>query len=59
MCELKVVLDGKTVFKDCIYMKYEDNNVVVKNISGLTVGFLNVDIIEVSIINKIITLKTK
>jgi predicted RNA-binding protein len=34
MCEFKVVLDGKTVFKDAVYAKIESNKVILRDALG-------------------------
>jgi predicted RNA-binding protein len=49
MCEFNVILNGKTQFKDAIYAKSENNNVIVKNILGETKEFKNCKIIEVDV----------
>ena len=49
MCEFNVILNGKTVFKDVVYAKTEDNNVTVKNIMGEAQEFKNCEITEVDV----------
>ncbi|MEM3623497.1 MAG: CooT family nickel-binding protein [Candidatus Bathyarchaeia archaeon] len=49
MCEFKVILDGKTVFKDVIYAKTESNNVIVKDVLGKSKEFRNCRIVEVDV----------
>lgn len=49
MCEFKVVLDGKTVFRDAVYAKMESNNVTVKDVLGESKNFRNCKIIEVDV----------
>ena len=49
MCEFKVLLNGKTQFKDVVYAKVEGNNVIVKNILGAAKEFKNCKIIEVDV----------
>ena len=51
MCEFNVILDGKVQFKDVIYTKVEEDNVVVKNILGEGKEFKNCKIIEVDVPN--------
>jgi len=58
MCELEVILDEKKVFGSCIYAKQENNNVIVKDILGLTRGFLKSTIMEINIGTKTLKLKT-
>jgi predicted RNA-binding protein len=49
MCEFNVILDGKIQFKDVIYAKVEDANIVVKNILGEAKEFKSSKIIEVDV----------
>ena len=49
MCEFKVVLDGKIVFRDAVYAKMESNNVTVKDVLGDAKNFRNCKIIEVDV----------
>jgi predicted RNA-binding protein len=49
MCEFKVILDGKEVFKDVIYAKLENNNVIVKDVIGKSKELKNCKIIEVDV----------
>jgi len=49
MCEFKVVLNGEVVFKDVIYAKMEDNDVIVKDVLGESREFKNCKIIEVDV----------
>jgi predicted RNA-binding protein len=49
MCEFNVILNGKTVFKDVVYAKTENNNVTVKSILGEAKEFKNCRITEVDV----------
>jgi predicted RNA-binding protein len=49
MCEFNVILNGKTVFKDVVYAKVENNNVTVKSILGEAKEFKNCKIAEVDV----------
>lgn len=49
MCEFNVILNGKTVFKDVVYAKAENNNVAVKSILGEAKEFKNCKIAEVDV----------
>jgi predicted RNA-binding protein len=49
MCEFNVILNGKTVFKDVVYAKAENNNVTVKSILGEAKDFKNCKIAEVDV----------
>jgi predicted RNA-binding protein len=49
MCEFNVILDGKTVFKDAVYAKSEENNVTVKDVLGELKVFKNCRIAEVDV----------
>jgi predicted RNA-binding protein len=49
MCEFKVILDGKVVFKDAVYAKTESNNVIVRDVLGESGQFENCKIVEVDV----------
>ena len=49
MCEFNVILNGKTQFKDVVYAKVENGNVIVKNVLGETKEFKNCVITEVDV----------
>ncbi len=49
MCEFKVILDEKIVFKDAIYAKMESNNVIVRDVLGESEEFKNCKIVEVDV----------
>jgi len=49
MCELKVIIENKIVFKDAIYAKVTENKVIVQSILGQTKEFQNHTITEVNI----------
>jgi predicted RNA-binding protein len=49
MCEFKVILDGKEVFKDVISAKTEKNGVIVRNVMGQSEEFKNCKIIDVDV----------
>jgi predicted RNA-binding protein len=49
MCEFKVILDGKTVFKDVVYAKKENDRIIVKDVLGKSKEFLNCKIVEVDV----------
>jgi predicted RNA-binding protein len=49
VCEFDVILNGKTVFKDVVYAKTDNNNVTVKNVLGETKEFRNCKITEVDV----------
>jgi predicted RNA-binding protein len=51
MCEFKVILNGKTVFKDVVYAKINSNNTVVRNVLGESKEFKNCKIAEVDVSN--------
>ena len=53
MCEFKVMINGKTVFKDAVYAKSDGNRVIVKDILGDVKEFQNYKIIEVNINTKL------
>lgn len=49
MCEFNVILDGKTVLKDVIYAKMENNNLIVRDVLGNSKEFRNCKIVEVDV----------
>lgn len=49
MCEFTTILDGKTVFKDAVYAKMENNNVIVKDVLGQSKEFRSCRIIEIDV----------
>jgi predicted RNA-binding protein len=49
MCEFKVILNGKTMFKDVVYAKTEGATVTVKNVLGEGKEFKNCKISEVDV----------
>jgi predicted RNA-binding protein len=49
MCEFNVIIKGKTQFKDVVYAKSQDGNVIVKNVLGETKEFKGVVIVEVDV----------
>jgi predicted RNA-binding protein len=60
MCEFNVVFNGKTQFRDVIYAKAIDGNVVVRNVLGETKEFKNCTITEVDVnATKLILTATK
>ena len=56
MCEFTVILNGQIVFKDVVYAKMENNNVIVKDILGEPKEFKNCKIIEVNVTSTRLTL---
>jgi predicted RNA-binding protein len=49
MCEFKVVIDGKVVFEDAVYVKADGGNVVVRDLLGKSKEFENCIILEVNV----------
>ena len=49
MCEFKVFVEGKIVFKDVVYAKSEENEVTVRDVLGLERLFKNYRIAEVNV----------
>ena len=49
MCEFKVLLKEKTVFKDAIYAKVNGSKVIVKDVLGDSRVFENCEIVEVDV----------
>jgi predicted RNA-binding protein len=48
MCEFNVIVNGKPQFKDVVYAKAQDGNVLVKNVLGESKEFQNCVITEVT-----------
>jgi len=49
MCEFKVLIQERTVFKDAIYAKADNNKVTVKDVIGGSKTFENCKIVEVDV----------
>jgi len=49
MCELKVIVEGNTVFKDVVYAKADGSAVIVKDVLGESKEFQNCKIVEVDV----------
>jgi predicted RNA-binding protein len=49
MCEFKVILDGKTVFRDAVSAKTESDKVIVKDMLGKSKEFKDCKITEVNV----------
>ena len=49
MCEFNVILNGKTVLKDVVYVKTDGSNVTVKSVLGETKELKNCKITEVDV----------
>ena len=49
MCEFKVIVGGKVVFKDAVYAKADGGNVIVRDILGESKEFENCRILEVDV----------
>ncbi|MEM2994907.1 MAG: CooT family nickel-binding protein [Candidatus Bathyarchaeia archaeon] len=49
MCEFNVIIDGKTVLKDVVYAKMENNTVIVRDALGKSKEFRNCKIVEVDV----------
>jgi predicted RNA-binding protein len=58
MCEFNVIIDGKIQFRDVIYTKVENDNVIVKNIMGEAKEFKGYKIVEVDVPNTRLVLST-
>jgi len=51
MCEFTVILNNETVFRDVVYAKLENNNLILKDVLGNSKQFANCQIIEVDVSN--------
>ena len=49
MCEFKVILDGKIVFKEVVYAKMESNKIILRDILGESREFKKCKIVEVDV----------
>jgi predicted RNA-binding protein len=49
MCEFKVFLEGKEVFQDVIYVKMEENNLILRDVMGVTRNIPNSKIVEIDV----------
>jgi predicted RNA-binding protein len=49
MCEFKVILDGKIVFKDVVYAKMESNRIILRDVLGDLREFKKCKIVEVDV----------
>jgi predicted RNA-binding protein len=49
MCEFKVFLEGKEVFQDVIYVKMEGNNLILRDVMGVTRNVPNSKIVEIDV----------
>lgn len=49
MCEFKVIIEEKIVFRDVVYAKAEESKVVVKDILGGSKEFENYMITEIDV----------
>ena len=58
MCEFNVILDGKTEFRDVIYVKVDGDNVAVRDVMGESREFAHCRIVEVDVPNTRLVLKS-
>lgn len=49
MCEFKVILDGKIVFKEVVYAKMESNKIILRDVLGESREFKKCKIVEVDV----------
>lgn len=49
MCEFKVLLDGKEVFEDAVYVKASGGTIILRNVLGETREFTGCRIAEVNV----------
>ncbi len=49
MCELKVMKEGETVYRDVVYAKVEGTRVTVKDVLGVSKVFDNCMIAEIDV----------
>jgi len=58
MCEFDVIIDGKIVFRDVIYVKAEDGKVIVRDLLGELREYQNCRIKEVDVNSTRLVLST-
>jgi predicted RNA-binding protein len=56
MCEFKVMLDGKEVFKDAVYALDDGQHVLVRDILGQSMEFPGNRVAEISVQREELTL---
>jgi len=49
MCEFRVLLKDKTVFKDATYAQVDGSKVIVKDVLGASMVFKNCKIVEIDV----------
>ena len=49
MCEFKVILEGRIVFEDAIYIKDEGQRLFIRDILGQSKDFLGCRVVEISV----------
>jgi predicted RNA-binding protein len=49
MCEFTVILNGKEVFKDVVYVKTQGNNIIVKDVLGESREFKSCKVTEIDV----------
>jgi predicted RNA-binding protein len=49
MCEFKVILDGKVVFKDVVYARMESDKIILRDVLGESREFKKCKIVEVDV----------
>jgi len=57
MCEFKVFLDGKEVFQDVIYVKMEGNNLILRDVIGVSRSIPNSKIVEIDVASEKLVLE--
>jgi predicted RNA-binding protein len=58
MCEFKVFLDKKIVFKDAVYVKVDGNKVILRDVLGVAKTFEDCKVTEVDVSSERLTLST-
>jgi len=58
MCEFRVLIQDKMVFKDAVYAKADGNKVTVKDVLGDSKVFKNCRIVEVDVNSERLVLST-
>lgn len=59
MCEFKVLLDGKVVLTDIVYVRAKNGKLLLKDVLGIVRELDNCEIVEVDVPNERLVLRYK
>lgn len=57
MCEFRVILDGKQIMEEVIYVKIDGDRIILRDIIGDEKTVENATILEVNVLNTQLTLQ--